>query len=403
MKKRMLALVLLLAMLVTVLVSCTDGEDGADGRDGRDGEQGEKGETGAAGADGNGIAKIEKTATDGLLDTYTITYTDGTTTTFTVTNGEDGEDGVQGEKGETGAAGADGNGIAKIEKTATDGLLDTYTITYTDGTTTTFTVTNGEDGEDGEKGDKGDTGEAGEKGDTGATIEKVELNADGELVITLTDGTVLDPVAIPENTHEHTGEWLDWGSNDYLRCHERMYYRSCTVCENVQVKQGTVDDHLFEGDWVCVDESALCPDKIFVRFCAYCDDYEYKQDATHVYETTYSYDENSHWLACENCSAISGRGAHTYVDTACTTCGAAGDPYLSGIDMKRHQYNALVRSQESGNGAFYCEDFWVDPTTGGGDALSFAVIERNERIEDTYNCTIIQKWSTMESMYEEVG
>ena len=94
--------------------------------------QGVKGDT------GNGIQSIRKTSTSGLVDTYTITYTDGQTTTFTVTNGA---------KGDT------GNGIASIEKTSTVGLVDTYTITYTDGTTTTFTVTNGE------KGDKGDTGE----------------------------------------------------------------------------------------------------------------------------------------------------------------------------------------------------------------------------------------------------
>ena len=49
-----------------------------------------------------------------------------------------------GEKGETGATGATGNGIASIEKTGTSGLVDTYTVTYTNGTTTTFTVTNGD-------------------------------------------------------------------------------------------------------------------------------------------------------------------------------------------------------------------------------------------------------------------
>ena len=42
--------------------------------------------------------------------------------------------------------GSDGNGIASIEKTSTTGLVDTYTITFTDGTTFDFTVTNGEDG-----------------------------------------------------------------------------------------------------------------------------------------------------------------------------------------------------------------------------------------------------------------
>lgn len=100
--------------------------------------KGDTGEKGNKGDTGNGISSITKTGTSGLVDTYTITYTNGQTTTFTVTNGA---------KGDT------GNGIASIEKTSTAGLVDTYTITYTNGTTTTFTVTNGE------KGDKGDTGE----------------------------------------------------------------------------------------------------------------------------------------------------------------------------------------------------------------------------------------------------
>lgn len=40
---------------------------------------------------GVGIKSITKTATSGLIDTYTITFTDDTTATFTVTNGEDGK------------------------------------------------------------------------------------------------------------------------------------------------------------------------------------------------------------------------------------------------------------------------------------------------------------------------
>ena len=41
-----------------------------------------------------------------------------------------------------GATGATGNGISSITKTSTSGLVDTYTITMTNGSTT-FTVTNG--------------------------------------------------------------------------------------------------------------------------------------------------------------------------------------------------------------------------------------------------------------------
>lgn len=49
-------------------------------------------------------------------------------------------------RGDTGSNGDDGRGIVSITKTGTSGLVDTYTILYTDGTTSTYTVTNGEDG-----------------------------------------------------------------------------------------------------------------------------------------------------------------------------------------------------------------------------------------------------------------
>lgn len=80
------------------------------------------------------IVSIIKTATVGLIDTYTITYTDNTTSSFTVTNG---------------ASGAAGVGISDIRKTGTSGLVDTYTIYFSNNTTFTFTVTNGEKGDPG--------------------------------------------------------------------------------------------------------------------------------------------------------------------------------------------------------------------------------------------------------------
>ena len=83
------------------------------------------------------IVSVEKTSTSGLVDTYTITFSDDSTTTYQVTNG---------------ATGAAGNGIASIAKTATVGSVDTYTVTYTNGSTFVYSVTNGA------KGDKGDTG-----------------------------------------------------------------------------------------------------------------------------------------------------------------------------------------------------------------------------------------------------
>lgn len=57
------------------------------------GDTGPTGATGPQGPQGVGISSIEKTSVNGLVDTYTLTYTDNTTSTFTVTNGSDGQNG----------------------------------------------------------------------------------------------------------------------------------------------------------------------------------------------------------------------------------------------------------------------------------------------------------------------
>lgn len=72
------------------------GPQGPQGPQGEQGEQGETGQTGATGASGatgatgNGIVSVTKTGTSGLVDTYTILFTSGDSTTFTVTNGAPG-------------------------------------------------------------------------------------------------------------------------------------------------------------------------------------------------------------------------------------------------------------------------------------------------------------------------
>lgn len=95
------------------------------------------------GPTGNGISSITKTNTVGLVDTYTITYTNASTSTFNLTNGSQGPTGPQGNPGTPGAA---GKGISTIVKTSTVGAVDTYTITFTDSSTTTFNITNGVNG-----------------------------------------------------------------------------------------------------------------------------------------------------------------------------------------------------------------------------------------------------------------
>lgn len=78
------------------------------------------------------IDSISLSGTSGLIDTYTITFTDGSTSNYSVKNG------------------ADGKSITGITKTSTSGNVDHYDVNLSDGTTTSgFDVTNGTNGTDG--------------------------------------------------------------------------------------------------------------------------------------------------------------------------------------------------------------------------------------------------------------
>lgn len=181
------------------------GAKGATGATGPTGPTGPKGDTGEAGAkgekgeDGSSIATIERTSgngSPGTTDIYTITLTDGSQTTFSVYNGADGtmtfEDLTDAQK--ESMRGKDGVGISSIKRTSgsgSAGFTDTYTITMTDGTKSTFTVYNGKDGISANhswngtvltlnsaygsssadlKGPKGDTGAAGKDGKDGTSV-----------------------------------------------------------------------------------------------------------------------------------------------------------------------------------------------------------------------------------------
>ena len=121
------------------------------------------GGTATPGKDGVGISKIEKTDTQGLVDTYTISYTNGTTTTFTVTNGQDGQDGVDGTSGSPGKDGQNG-------------------ITPTIGENGNWYLGDEDTGKPsrGEKGDKGDTGNTGPAGADGAPGTNGQDGSPGE-------------------------------------------------------------------------------------------------------------------------------------------------------------------------------------------------------------------------------
>lgn len=95
-----------------------------------------------------------------------------------------GDKGDKGDTGATGPTGPTGNGIASVAKTGTSGLVDTYTITYTNGNTSTFTVTNGAEAVDNTLTIAGRAADAKKTGDEISEL-KEDLNAK---IDTITDG-----------------------------------------------------------------------------------------------------------------------------------------------------------------------------------------------------------------------
>ena len=138
------------------------------------------------------IAGITESVANGV-HTYTVTFGDNSTRTFTVQDGADGPQGIPGTDGKDGAPGADG----APGKDGTDGR----------GINTAWVNDNGElqleysDGEEdnlgsvkgprGAKGAKGDIGAQGPAGADGVGITDVQITEDGELQITYTDGTTV--------------------------------------------------------------------------------------------------------------------------------------------------------------------------------------------------------------------
>lgn len=150
-----------------------EGSDGADGSDGSDGKDGQDGKDGEDGKDG-------LTPYIGSNGNWWIGTTD-TGIKAAGVNGADskdgkdginGKDGANGKNGANGKDGADGVGIADIKLNENGELI----VTLTDGTEKNLGKVKGEDG---------------------VGISGVSINENGELIVTLTDGTELNAGAVP--------------------------------------------------------------------------------------------------------------------------------------------------------------------------------------------------------------
>ena len=253
-------------LLPLILTGCTK-----TGPMGPAGVQGEIGPQGPSGEDGISIISIEKTSTEGNIDTYTITYSNGTTTTFTVVNGMNGEQGIQGVKGE--------DGHTPIISIGENGNW------YVDGVDTGISA-HGQQGEKGENGasllnghgapneDLGITGDSyidldswnyyikgndgwelcgnikgqiGEVGQQGISIESVVVNENGDLIITLSNGETINAGQI-KDSRKHT---VNFYCDDLLIDTQVVTHGekvSKPVVEDFNIKHWYIDKE-FEYEW----------------------------------------------------------------------------------------------------------------------------------------------------------
>ena len=160
------------------------------------------------GADGQDGRKIELRVADGYIQWRYVGDTDWNSivalSAITGPQGADGADGVDGTNGSDGANGNDGadglngkngsnsNSIAGIAKTAEDGSIDIYTVSFTDGTSTTFTVTNGKDG---------------------VGVASAAFNENGEMIIILTDGKQINLGTLPASVGSVPASGMASGGN----------------------------------------------------------------------------------------------------------------------------------------------------------------------------------------------
>ena len=168
-----------------------NGKDGRDGIDGAKGDKGDTGETGAAGADGISITSAVVNEAGELV----LTYSNGSSANLGLIVGKDGRNGIDGTDGKDGANGKDGISVLSAEINS-DGEL---VLSYSNGQRSNLGNVigaagkdgkDGKDGADGAKGETGETGAAGADGKDGIGVIKSEINNRGELVLTYSDNTV---------------------------------------------------------------------------------------------------------------------------------------------------------------------------------------------------------------------
>lgn len=127
----------------------------------------------------------------------------------------------------------------------------------------------GEKGEQGAPGEKGEQGVPGEKGETGVGIQSVSVDKSGNLIITMTDGTIQTPGSMADLTCTH--EYGDWAVQLEPTCTCAGYStRTCSLCGHVDFSVEAALGHTFENEPLMVMQQTSSSKYFGVFCCAVC-------------------------------------------------------------------------------------------------------------------------------------
>ena len=157
----------------------------------------------------------------------------------------------RGAKGDTGATGETGNGISNIRKTSTSGLVDTYTIYFTDQTTTTFTVTNGQNGT-GSVADVWQNGVSVLDDTTAKVVADANVQSDWDESDSTDDAYIKNKPSIPTKTTDLTNDSNFVSDSDYV--HTDNNYTSAEKSKLSGIASGAEVN--VQSDWNETDSTA---------------------------------------------------------------------------------------------------------------------------------------------------
>jgi hypothetical protein len=188
-----------------LVLALTDGSErdlgsviGEPGKDGRDGDAGEPGKDGRDGTDALGLVEAQIDGEGQLV----LTLTDGSVKSLGIITGKDGRDGDAGEPGKDGRDGTDGLGLAGA-------LIDhegQLVLTMTDGSVKSLGIIMGKDGRD------GDAGEPGKDGRDGFSLDDFDVAPAGDgrtVVLSFTRGEITEQFEVKFPVPIYRGVWRE--------------------------------------------------------------------------------------------------------------------------------------------------------------------------------------------------